>query len=177
MPLAVALLAPRALFFVLLVRPETAPSLPEAELAEIQKGHMAHLGKLGSDGHCPVAGPFENGGRFRGVVVLRAVDSASAKALCADDPAVRAGRLATEVHPWRVSDRSFRPYVDGIGMTTLTVVLRRRGGPERGALLAGRSADGYSAISVLPLKPPGWTPKGDAIRLNWWCAKGILPGT
>lgn len=177
MPLALALLVPRSIFFVLLVRPDNAPTLSPAEGAEIQKGHLAHLGKLGADGHCPVAGPFENGGRFRGVVVLRAADAASAAALCADDPAVKAGRLKAEVHPWRVSDRAFRPYVDGASMTTLTVVLRRRGGPEKGAILAGRSDDGYSAISVLPLKPTGWTPRGDAIRLDWWCAKGILPGT
>ena len=49
-----------------------------------------------------VAGPCLDGGHLRGVSVFRVGSLEEAKALAEDDPAVRAGRLVIELHPWMV---------------------------------------------------------------------------
>jgi len=71
-----------------------------AAAAEIQKGHLAYMESLNKQGKLVMAGPFGDQGRARGVVVYRVKDLAEAKALAAEDPAVKAGRLALEAYPW-----------------------------------------------------------------------------
>lgn len=70
------------------------------EVAEIQSGHMAHIRQLVADGKMVLAGPFLDGGEMRGIFVF-AVDSVDqARELTEADPAVQAGRLVMELHPW-----------------------------------------------------------------------------
>jgi uncharacterized protein YciI len=71
-----------------------------AAAADIQKRHLAYMVSLHQKGKLAVAGPLADEGRARGIVIYRAKDVAEAKALAADDPAVKAGRLALEAHPW-----------------------------------------------------------------------------
>jgi len=47
-----------------------------------------------------MAGPFADNASARGIVVYRVRDVAEAKALAAEDPAVKAGRLVLEAYPW-----------------------------------------------------------------------------
>lgn len=68
--------------------------------AEIQKGHMANIGRLADMGKILVAGPFGDDGDPRGIFIMNCKDEAEAKELCASDPAVKAGRLAVEIRPW-----------------------------------------------------------------------------
>jgi uncharacterized protein YciI len=68
--------------------------------AALQKGHLAYLDALHSQGKLVMAGPLVNGGERRGVVVYRVKDVAAAQALAAEDPAVKAGRLELEAYPW-----------------------------------------------------------------------------
>lgn len=79
--------------------PETTP-LTE----EIQKGHMANIGRLAETKKLIAAGPFGDNGRLRGIFVFRVGSLAEAKELTASDPAVIAGRLAMEIHPWLVPE-------------------------------------------------------------------------
>ena len=58
---------------------------------------MADAGKL------IVAGPFADGGQLRGIFIFKAT-AEEARALASEDPAVKAGRLALDVHPWMVAD-------------------------------------------------------------------------
>lgn len=75
------------------------PSDPEAA-AELQRAHMANIRRLADDGVLVMAGPFLDGGELRGIYVF-AVDSLTeAEALTATDPAVQAGSLVMELHPW-----------------------------------------------------------------------------
>ncbi|MCP5370961.1 MAG: hypothetical protein H6907_04440 [Hyphomicrobiales bacterium] len=61
--------------------------------------HAAYLLDLHARDKVLMGGPFANG--RGGLVILRAADAAEAEALIAADPAVAAGVLAAEVHPWR----------------------------------------------------------------------------
>jgi uncharacterized protein YciI len=72
------------------------------ERAKLQEAHMAHIRSMAASGKLIVAGPLTDGGTIRGILVfkLEAVDEA--RALAEADPAVKAGRLAVELHPWMV---------------------------------------------------------------------------
>jgi uncharacterized protein YciI len=71
-----------------------------AETEALQKGHMANIQKLAEGGKLLLAGPFTDGGDLRGIFVFRAGSMAEAQALAETDPAVSAGRLRLEFHPW-----------------------------------------------------------------------------
>jgi uncharacterized protein YciI len=72
----------------------------EASGADIQKGHLAYIKGLAQQGKLVAAGPFLDDGTWRGVVIYRVGSVAEAEALAAGDPAVKAGRLKLEAHPW-----------------------------------------------------------------------------
>ena len=75
-------------------------SQDKAAAEEIQKGHLAYMDSLHKQGKLVMAGPFADSGNARGIVVYRVKDVAEAKALAAEDPAVKAGRLVLEAYPW-----------------------------------------------------------------------------
>jgi uncharacterized protein len=79
--------------------PEKTP-----QTAEIQKGHMANIQRLADMKKLVVAGPFGDDGRLRGIFVFRVDSLDEARALTLTDPAVQAGRLALELHPWIVPE-------------------------------------------------------------------------
>ncbi|HEY0366851.1 MAG TPA: YciI family protein [Pyrinomonadaceae bacterium] len=91
-------------YFTLLTRGEkwTPEKTPATE--EIQKGHMANINRLAEMKKLIAAGPFGDDGRLRGIFVFRVGSLEEAKALTAGDPAVQAGRLAMEIHPWMVPE-------------------------------------------------------------------------
>lgn len=92
------------MFLAFLTRGEkyTPEKTPATE--EIQKGHMANIGKLAEMKKLVAAGPFGGNGRLRGIFVFRVASLEEAKALTATDPAVQAGRLAMDIHPWMVPE-------------------------------------------------------------------------
>jgi uncharacterized protein YciI len=83
-----------------LVRAPNAPPQDQTRATEIQKGHLAYMETLNVQGKLPVAGPFMDDTSSRGLVIYRVKDVAEAKALAAEDPAVKAGRLVLEAYPW-----------------------------------------------------------------------------
>ena len=72
----------------------------EEELANIQAGHLAHLGSLESTHGLQMAGPFGDDGHWRGLLVFDLATVEEAEEALAVDPAVVAGRLKYECHPW-----------------------------------------------------------------------------
>ncbi len=88
---------------VLLVRPEDAPTLSQAEEDALQDAHLDFLAKLHEAGHVVAAGPLEGPGdrRLRGITLMN-VPPEEARRLNEDDPAARAGRFALEIYPWLV---------------------------------------------------------------------------
>ena len=75
---------------------------PAAEAEEIQKAHLANIQRLAKLGKLVAAGPFGDDGVLRGIFVFRVASLAEAQALADTDPAVKAGRLVLELHPWQV---------------------------------------------------------------------------
>jgi len=67
------------------------------ELQQLQAGHIAHLTKLAKEGHAFIAGPIGAGGDLAGIVMLKAATQDAARALEAEDPAVKAGRFRIEM--------------------------------------------------------------------------------
>ena len=76
----------------------TPGSTPELE--KLQAAHLAHIGKMAETGKLIIAGPFSDGGDLRGMFIFRVDTVEEAKALAEQDPAVKAGRLVLEWHPW-----------------------------------------------------------------------------
>tara|TARA_R110000850_G_scaffold75602_4_gene164659 strand:- start:471 stop:893 length:423 start_codon:yes stop_codon:yes gene_type:complete len=86
-------------FMVFLKSGPTRSQTPE-EAAEIQKNHLAHIGWMAEQGYVDIAGPFGDDGDVRGILVMRVPTKERAEELAAMDPAVKAGRLIMEIHPW-----------------------------------------------------------------------------
>jgi uncharacterized protein YciI len=74
--------------------PEPVPGLQEA--------HMGHIRDMAASGKLVIAGPFAVDGELRGVFVFKVASIDEARKLAEADPAVRAGRLAVDLHPWMV---------------------------------------------------------------------------
>lgn len=70
------------------------------ETTKIQQEHLAHIQKMADSGKLVVAGPFTDDGEIRGIFVFQGVSAEEAQQLAANDPAVKAGRLRIELHPW-----------------------------------------------------------------------------
>jgi uncharacterized protein YciI len=88
-------------WFVMLVRgPRREEPITAERSAELQAGHMAHMTAQHAAGRLVMAGPFGDDGPWRGIQIFDAGSQADVEAICAEDPAVKAGRLACEVHPW-----------------------------------------------------------------------------
>jgi len=66
----------------------------------IQEGHMANIKKMAATGKLIVAGPFSDNGDLRGVFIFKVKSVDEARAMVDADPAVKAGRLVVELHPW-----------------------------------------------------------------------------
>jgi hypothetical protein len=89
-------LEPRVL--CLFRRPPDAPDLPEEELDALQERHVAYQGWLREQGKVEVAGPFSDqpDESWRGLNIYT-TSLEEARELAAQDPSVRAGRLAVDV--------------------------------------------------------------------------------
>ena len=86
-------------WFVMLKKgPKRDQSAEDA--GRLQAGHMANMQAYAERGLLQIAGPFMDDGEWRGIFILDVPDRAGAEAMCRDDPAVQAGRLVCEIHPW-----------------------------------------------------------------------------
>jgi len=70
----------------------------------ILKQHFANVMSLLDTGKAVVAGPMGDDTDLAGIFILRAASAAEAKTWVEADPAVKAGLLVAEIHPWWSED-------------------------------------------------------------------------
>lgn len=95
---------PMTAYLAFLVRGDkwTPEKTPQTEA--IQQAHMGNINRLAALQKLVVAGPFGDNGKLRGIFVFRVSSLEEAQQLAATDPAVQAGRLALQIHPWVVPE-------------------------------------------------------------------------
>ena len=71
-----------------------------ATAVRIQAAHLANIGRLAGEGRIVMAGPMGYDRDLRGIFIIDAKDSAEAAGYVNTDPAILAGRLRFELHPW-----------------------------------------------------------------------------
>lgn len=79
--------------------PEKTPATEE-----LQKAHLANIRRLADLKKLVVAGPFGDNTNLAGIFVFRVGSLEEAQTLAATDPAVQAGRLVIDLHPWQVPE-------------------------------------------------------------------------
>ena len=75
-------------------------SQDSATAAKLQEGHMANITRLHKEGVIVMAGPMGYNKDLRGIFIIDAKDSTTAANHVKTDPAIIAGRLRFELHPW-----------------------------------------------------------------------------
>ncbi|MEZ4363985.1 MAG: YciI family protein [Kofleriaceae bacterium] len=83
----------------ILKRGPRADLAPE-EAARLQRAHLANIFRLADEGVLVIAGPFLDDGAMRGIYIFKVATVEEARALTATDPAIQAGSLEMELHPW-----------------------------------------------------------------------------
>lgn len=91
-------------YFIELISNPDRPDLPKAQVDSIQREHMKNINQMVVDKQLMLAGPFENGG---GIFIVNVKTLEEAEALVSRDPAVKSGRLLTEVRPWYTTKGAF----------------------------------------------------------------------
>jgi uncharacterized protein YciI len=94
--------------------------------SEVQKEHMTHVLSLLDTGQAVIAGPMGDEGDLVGIYILRAKSAEEAKAWADSDPAVVAGELTPEMHPWW-SEEVMKKAATPLKLTTAYLGLLSRG--------------------------------------------------
>jgi len=94
----------RTYTFVLLKRGPSWSAEETPETKTIFEGHMANIKAMGKAGKLVLAGPFDapagDKDAYAGLFVLDVKSDDEARALLANDPAIKSGRLVPELRPW-----------------------------------------------------------------------------
>jgi uncharacterized protein YciI len=88
-------------WFVMLAKGKDRDKITDtAKLNQLQAGHMANINRLADMGKLVVAGPFGDDGVWRGIFIFDCASKEEVEGYLKTDPAIAAGRLDYEIHPW-----------------------------------------------------------------------------
>ncbi len=87
-------------YFIAFLKRGENRSQDSLEAAKLQEAHLKHLGEMYEKGYADISGPFGDDGDIRGITIYNVPTLAMADSLANMDPAVKAGRLEIEMHPW-----------------------------------------------------------------------------
>ncbi len=87
-------------YFMVFLKRGSGGALSDSQRDSLQRLHLAHLGRMYEEGFADISGPFGDDGDIRGITIYNTPTLAMADSLARLDPAVQAGRLKIEVHPW-----------------------------------------------------------------------------
>ncbi|WP_207492688.1 YciI family protein [Aridibaculum aurantiacum] len=94
-------------YFVMLVKGARRSEITDtAVINQLQRGHMANMDSMAKAGKLLVAGPFGDDGNWRGIFIIDADTKEEVEQLLKKDPAIAAGRLDYEIHPWWTAKNS-----------------------------------------------------------------------
>ena len=81
---------------------KSGPNRPKDSVtrAELQKAHLKNITRLVDEGKLIVAGPFMDDQPIRGIFIFNVSTIEEARKLTETDPAIKAGSLIMELHPW-----------------------------------------------------------------------------
>jgi uncharacterized protein len=96
-------------YFLVLLKRGPNKDLDSLQRIEVQKGHMAHINKMADEKKLVIAGPMGDDTDLRGIFIFDVPTMEDAVALTEQDPAVKAGRLIMEIHPWYASPGTCLP--------------------------------------------------------------------
>jgi uncharacterized protein len=96
------------------------------ELEQLHQQHVDHLVKLGAAGQILTLGAVGEQGDLRGIIVLGVDSPAEAKKLIDADPAVKAGHLAAEIHPWYAA-KGIMKFAEPVELSTYYLTFLKRG--------------------------------------------------
>ena len=85
---------------VAFLKPGPNRDQPPDEAKALMAGHLANIERMADEGSLVLAGPFLDDGPYAGIYVFAVKTVEEAAALTATDPAIKAGRLEMELHPW-----------------------------------------------------------------------------
>lgn len=68
--------------------------------ASLQSAHLKNIQRMANEGKLVIAGPFLDDTELKGIYVFNVASVEEARALTESDPAIKAGRLVMELHPW-----------------------------------------------------------------------------
>ena len=69
-------------------------------LSKMMEGHMKHINEMAATKKLVVAGPFENGDKYRGILIFDVDSISEALHLESTDPAVAGGRFEMQAIYW-----------------------------------------------------------------------------
>ncbi len=90
-------------YHLALLRGKPGGSVQSAFSQQVQLDHLRNIRAMLDSGRLAAAGPFAGHAELRGVFVLATVSMEEAKAWAESDPAVKAGLVTVEIHPWLVA--------------------------------------------------------------------------
>ena len=67
---------------------------------QLQMAHLKNITRLADEGKLIVAGPFMDDQPIKGIFIFNVTTIQEAKKLTETDPAIKAGSLVMELHPW-----------------------------------------------------------------------------
>jgi len=87
-------------YFLVLLKKGPHRDQDSVTAARIQKAHLENINRMAASGKLNVAGPFLDEGDMRGIFIFDSGNEDEVRKLVENDPAVKAGRLTYEIHPW-----------------------------------------------------------------------------
>ena len=81
---------------------KAGPNRPKDSVAQAQllKAHLKNITRLAEEGKLILAGPFMDDQPIKGIFIFNVTTIEEAKKLTETDPAIQAGSLVMELHPW-----------------------------------------------------------------------------
>jgi uncharacterized protein YciI len=96
------------------------------ETEQLHEQHFAYVTSLLESGKAMIAGPLSDDAEIRGVFIFRAQSADEAKTWAENDPAVKAGHLISEMHPWWSEDVMKKPN-SPFKLTTVYLAFLKKG--------------------------------------------------